>query len=203
MAEQSEPTDKVVPCKNGWPIYEVWKQYEQITMHFNDLLMRIRTQALGAVAALATIVGIFAKSSDAAASWELVAFAFFFLTFFWIAIWAIDTFYYNKLLVGAVVAVMDLEKLSKDKLYVQEIDISTKIEAAVSGGLSPDNFRQTAFRSRGRVAFYSIVFLALVSGFVFSFCKYANTPVSPKRSASIETPFPTSWKRPVPLHVAV
>ena len=46
-----------------WPVFEVWKKYEEITMHFNDLLMRLRKQALAAVAALATIVGIFSKAS--------------------------------------------------------------------------------------------------------------------------------------------
>jgi hypothetical protein len=48
--------------EEGWPVFEVWKKYEEITMHFNDLLMRLRTQALAAVAALATIVGIFSKA---------------------------------------------------------------------------------------------------------------------------------------------
>ena len=39
-----------------WPLFEVWVKYEEITMHFNDLLIKLRTQALAAVAALATIV---------------------------------------------------------------------------------------------------------------------------------------------------
>jgi hypothetical protein len=32
--------------EDGWPICELWDKYEQIAMHFNDLLIRLRTQAL-------------------------------------------------------------------------------------------------------------------------------------------------------------
>ena len=46
--------EKVEATEEGWPTFEVWQEYEKIAMHFNDLLMRLRTQALGAVAALAT-----------------------------------------------------------------------------------------------------------------------------------------------------
>jgi hypothetical protein len=46
----------------GWPIFDVWKKYEQIAMHFNDLLIRIRTQALAGVAALSAFTGLFAKA---------------------------------------------------------------------------------------------------------------------------------------------
>jgi hypothetical protein len=27
----------------GWPIRELWEKYEEITMHFNDLIIRLRT----------------------------------------------------------------------------------------------------------------------------------------------------------------
>ena len=53
MAKQkrTEPTDQ------GWPIYDLWTKYEDIAMHFNDLLIKLRTQALAAVAALTTLSG--------------------------------------------------------------------------------------------------------------------------------------------------
>jgi hypothetical protein len=58
--EQGEPTPE------EWSIKELWEKYEEIAMHFNDLLIRLRTQALGGVAALSAIVGIFGKSGTAA-----------------------------------------------------------------------------------------------------------------------------------------
>jgi hypothetical protein len=44
--------------EQGWPVFKVWQKYEDIAMHFNDLLIRLRTQALGAIAALTTIIGV-------------------------------------------------------------------------------------------------------------------------------------------------
>src|SRR5262245_32673852 len=118
--KQTQPPDE------GWPIYELWTKYEDIAMHFNDLLIKLRTQALAAVAALTTIVGIFAKSgTDAKTNWEMVAFALLVIIVFWIAIWIIDFCYYNRLLVGAVKVLFDLEVASKDKLRIHSIDLST------------------------------------------------------------------------------
>jgi hypothetical protein len=37
----------------------LWEKYEDIAMHFNDLLIRLRTQSLAGVAALSALVGIF------------------------------------------------------------------------------------------------------------------------------------------------
>jgi hypothetical protein len=36
---------------------ELWGKYEDIAMHFNELLIRLRTQALGAVATIVTAAG--------------------------------------------------------------------------------------------------------------------------------------------------
>src|SRR5262245_43882928 len=124
------------PIEQGWPVLKLWQKYEDIAMHFNDLLIRLRTQALGAIAALATIIGVFAKAGeDRHTSWEMVAFAFAILLAFWLAIWVIDFCYYNRLLKGAVAALLEVERQSKAELYIQNINMSTKIEAAVAGRL--------------------------------------------------------------------
>ena len=94
--------------EEGWPIREVWKDYEDIAMHFNDLLMKLRTQALAGVAALSALVGIFGRTGSEAANWKMAALVLAFLVVFWIAIWLIDFLYYNRLLVGAVRALLDL-----------------------------------------------------------------------------------------------
>ncbi|MFY9837927.1 MAG: hypothetical protein WAK55_15960 [Xanthobacteraceae bacterium] len=158
------------PTEQGWSVFELWRKYEDIAMHFNDVLIRLRTQALGAVAALTTIIGVFAKAGeDRHASWEMVAFAFAILFAFWLAIWVIDFCYYNRLLKGAVAALLDIEKQSKDKLYLQAIDMSTKIEAAVAGNpeKKPEESEEWQL-DFGRWAFYVLVACTLLGGFVFS-----------------------------------
>jgi hypothetical protein len=133
----------------------------------------LRTQALAAVAALTTIIGIFAKSANAGATWEIVAFTFAILIAFWIAIWVLDFWYYNRLLIGAVDTLCDLEKESENKLRIRHITMSTKIEAAVGrdGATLPDAWKL----ARGQRAFYVLVLLTLICGFVFSVfnCIYA------------------------------
>src|ERR1700682_4764393 len=108
-------SSEIEATEDGWPILEVWSKYEKIAMHFNDLLMRLRTQALGAVATLATIIVIFARAgAEKHTNWEMISFAFVMLSMFWIAVWLIDFQYYNKLLQGAVVSLVKLEGISKD-----------------------------------------------------------------------------------------
>jgi hypothetical protein len=161
----SDPTSPktVEPTVEGWPIFQVWSKYEEITMHFNDLLMRLRTQALGAVAALATIIGIFARAgAETHTNWEMVAFAFAILFAFWIAVWVIDFQYYNKLLQGAVVSLVKLEEASKASVHVRHIDMSSTIEDAVAGYL-PKNPKSCG-TSFGRWFFYVLVSLALAAG---------------------------------------
>jgi hypothetical protein len=154
--------------QQGWPVFELWKKYEDIAMHFNDLLIRLRTQALGAVAALTTIIGVFAKAgADRQTSWEMVAFAFAILFVFWLAIWVIDFCYYNRLLKGAVAALLDVEKESETKLHIQSIKMSTNIEAAVAGRLKKD--ANEWLIDAGRWVFYILVALTLLGGFAFSF----------------------------------
>jgi hypothetical protein len=189
MNDSSE-TKKIEVNSDGWPIFEVWKTYEDIAMHFNELLMRVRTQGLAAVAALATIIGIFAKSgADTRASWEFVAFAFAILALLWIAIWILDFFYYNRLLVGAVVALLELENKSASYLRVQHLNLSTKVENAVAGELPPLDRKTARKLARGRRGFYALVFLTLLAGFAYSSVQIATAPVAPKNDVpKIEAP---------------
>ena len=92
-------------------IQSLWEKYEDIAMHFNDLLIRLRTQALAGIAAISTLIGIFTKASPSAlqSDWLIAEAIFIALTLFWIAIFCLDFFYYNRLLVGAVAALKDLE----------------------------------------------------------------------------------------------
>lgn len=174
MAEDvtaSKKVEKVEANEEGWPIFELWDKYETIAMHFNDLLIKLRTQALAAVAALSTIIGIFSKSGgETQSTWQVVAFAFSILLIFWIAIWVLDFCYYNPLLMGSVVALTQLEQLSQTTMRVRAIDISTTIERSVAKDLPSGSWGwKTRWRLvRGRLVFYSLVSLALVFGLGFS-----------------------------------
>jgi hypothetical protein len=170
--------------KTDWPVFELWKEYEKITMHFNDLIIRLRTQALAGVAALSTLVGIFAKTELTSNSWLIAGLVFVALAAFWIAIWIIDFAYYNKLLIGSVTALLRLERLSLESRDVQGINMSTLVEASVAGD---DLDRTLSWRQwfkiiAGRWAFYIIVLLALAAGAIFSFYTHRNRP-TPKTQA--------------------
>jgi hypothetical protein len=85
-------------------------------------------------------------------------------------IWIIDFCYYNRLLIGAVAAIRDIETLSKDAMHIRQIDISTKIERAVAreGKRLPSDWYSFFNLHIGTWAFYVLVFGALIGGIWFS-----------------------------------
>lgn len=137
-----------------------WVKQEKIAMHFNDLIIKVRTQALGALAAIITVGGalIHDRGSSTAFPWGLVTAFFGILTAFWVAIWILDFLYYNRLLIGAVDSLLTLEKQIEDRQPI-DIKMSHKIEAAVRGGIPP-----ALGTTKGPWFFYSIVFVVLVAG---------------------------------------
>ena len=143
-------------------VFDAWKKYEDIAMHFNDLLIKLRTQALGGIAAITSIMAIISKDSSGF-NWSLMAGVFFFLIVFWVAVWFLDFKYYNPLLVGAVDAILEIEMLSKTESTVTELNLSHKIKEAVSGKGKED--KKT---SSGKKWYYCIVFCGLVGGLLFS-----------------------------------
>jgi len=171
-----KPSRKVrEKAEEGWPLYDVWAKYEEIAMHFNDLLIRLRIQALAGVAALSTLVGIFAKTdpSGGNGNWQIATGVFFGLCLFWIAIWILDLRYYHKLLVGAVTALLEIEEMSENHTRIRSIQMSTIIEKAVAGSLDNKQFtwKEWINLRSGIWAFYVVVFFALASGLLFSFSK--------------------------------
>ena len=180
MSSDNNTSKGNLSSPEDWSIKDLWDKYEKIAMHFNDLIIRLRTQALGVVAAISTLVGFFGKSStDSRLTWELATLVFLFLCAFWIAIWVIDFRYYNRLLIGAVAAILDLESKSIIATRIRAINISTKIEDAVAGknlvNKIPKKFSKT---NSGRWLFYIIVFMALLFGVCFSTVEWRKQPVS-------------------------
>lgn len=145
---------------------DAWDKHEKIAMHFNDLILKVRTQALGALAAVITIGGalIHDKGSSTAFPWELATVFFGVLIAFWAAIWILDFKYYNRLLLGAVDALLKLEDQMKAGERI-DIEMSHKIEGAVKG-------RRPTHASDGSIIgpilFYSIVLAVLVIGFLWT-----------------------------------
>jgi hypothetical protein len=158
-----------MPEEKGTPIFKVWDKYETIAMHFNDLLIKLRMQAIGGVAAIATIVAVIGNtSSENSFNWAIMAGVFFFLCVFWTAIWVLDFKYYNRLLLGAVDALFEIEKLSKTTTHIEELKLSHKIEGAVIGSNKKIDKILHKKLSFGRQWFYRIVFFGLLIGLLFS-----------------------------------
>jgi hypothetical protein len=165
---------------HGWDIEKLWVHYEHVTMHFNDLLMRLRTQALAAVAALSTLVGIFVNTDIAnlRADWQIAMFVFAALAAFWVAIWILDFAYYNRLLIGAVDALIELETESKSSRCAGAIQLSTIVENVMARSRPPRtrSWREAFWLQIGRWTFYVMVFGVLSAGFLYSRSMYLSLP---------------------------
>ena len=119
--------------KRNWTdpdlVLDQWQKYEAIAMHFNDLLMRFRTQALAGLAAVAALAGLL-KGAQGIAALDVRVF-FCVLLVFWGAIWLLDQGYYSRLLSGAVKTLQDFEATTKDpETQSLRIMMSTNIEKA-------------------------------------------------------------------------
>src|SRR5262249_16191999 len=149
-----------------------WKEYEDVAMHFNDLIIRLRSQSLGGVAVFATLATVVIKTDiSVTLRWEVMTGAFALLTVFWIAVWVLDLGYYNRLLCGAVAALLAIEKDSSGQKLVERIDLSTRIEKAVQSGHVPNNFC--------RILFYVLVCAALAVCLSISAYNLYTVPKTP------------------------
>ena len=164
MSDGQETRLKQLPS-GTYDLQSLWEKYEDIAMHFNDLLMRLRTQALAGIAAISTLVGIFTKADPTAiqSDWLIAEAIFVALTLFWIAIFCLDFFYYNRLLVGAVAALKELEAEARSAQFTG-IKMSTRIIEEFNSGWQPTD--TSSFT--GVFIFYGIVLAVLVSAAVFS-----------------------------------
>jgi len=89
----------------------IWWQYEQVAMHFNQLIIQFRVQALGGLVAASAAGGLLvSKDMDVDARDQIRRYFFTFLLFAWAAAAVLDIFYYQRLLQGAVRALTEYEK---------------------------------------------------------------------------------------------
>jgi hypothetical protein len=111
-------------------VLEQWYRYEEIAMHFNTLIMQFRLQLLGGAGLIGTVASYLIGGKvhdDTQRHWLrfLVSFGLFVLIG---AAASLDVFYYDRLLRGAVQALLDFEAKHPG------IQMSTTIEQAVGWG---------------------------------------------------------------------
>lgn len=142
--------------------FALWDKYEQIAMHFNDLIMRLRTQALGGLTAIIAISGAVLNLSakpEFKVEWEILFGVVCFFAVAWFALFLLDFFYYTRLLDGAVRAIVEHEGRTPS-LNVgaapRRINLSTIVRDTVPC------FKVTIF------FFYLIVWVALLLGAIYA-----------------------------------
>jgi MFS family permease len=124
-------------------------------MHFNDLMMRWRLQAIGGMAALVTLAGfVVGGADDLATRYRAMFILAGLLAFVWVGVALIDLRYYRKLLKGAVLAIEDLEGRTED------LRLSTKIEEVAK---RPGRWAPYAFYISGFIPLVGIVIWASVN----------------------------------------
>jgi len=161
--------------------FVLWSKYEDVAMHFNDLIIKLRTQALAGLAGVITVSGLavnFVGRPSSHTEWEVLLATVVFLTIAWVALWVLDLCYYDKLLEGAVKALYEHEEeTQKDGRPIgKQIRLSTLIGACAKG------------HRRIVMFFYGLVFGALLLGIVFTGVKWASSPSSaPKASDKLKT----------------
>jgi hypothetical protein len=187
MSTGRQPNQDVsAPKPNSPTNFELWCKYEEVAMHFNDLIIRLRFQALAGLAGISAIVSIVGRSGSQSAGVSSNVLGGFFLLLvpLWIAIWVLDRFYYDKLLTGAIKAIRDLESSKGRPSHVPpSILLSTTIEREfrkeasakragdATRGKWVDRIGAVARRCvrDGRDWFYLIVFATLVTGALLHF----------------------------------
>lgn len=152
-------------------IFRVWKEYEQIAMHFNELLIQLRMRALGGVAAITALVSFLSKGDTSADfRWGIVAAVLSVLAIVWAAIWIIDAKYYTRLLLGSVRAVLEVEVISRKAITITGLQMSHRIKETVEGNFS--NLDKNPFWKDAVWWFYTLVLIALLVGIYFSLAQH-------------------------------
>ena len=103
----STPNPRTVPTEDE---FKLWAKYEEIAMHFNDLLMRWRLQAIGGMVTLVMVAGTVVKDvEDPQKRYSAMLLLSGTLLCAWVGLAVMDIGYYRRLLTGAVKELLRLE----------------------------------------------------------------------------------------------
>jgi hypothetical protein len=173
--------------------FALWEKYQQIAMHFNDLIMRLRTQALGGLTGVIAISGVvinLTAKTESRMEWEILFGTIVFFMVAWTALWALDWFYYTRLLLGAVDAIVEHEKRTPQlngPHSATRINISSVLRGKVPRYAIPINF------------FYLVVFVALLVGGGYAFSQLSNA--TPSQAQRMEYTINILAEKPLQLKV--
>ncbi|MGJ8650783.1 MAG: hypothetical protein ACSHX4_10525 [Opitutaceae bacterium] len=149
----SETKETNVECEDR--LYKYWKDCEDITMHFNDLLARLRLQSLAGIAAIPTLLAFGLGSGGKTVDWNIMLYAFIAMLIAWISICCLDLLYYNRLLHGAVKEIIRVEQ----RISQSEVELSQVIKRAVPAAFN---------HSIGPLLFYLLVSIVMVGFIILS-----------------------------------
>jgi hypothetical protein len=151
-------------------IISLWSKYEDIAMHFNELILKIRTYAIGGLATAATIcIGIAQATSNSLERWITFQLIFACLSTIWLAIWIIDRAYYSKLLQGSVDEIIRLEnEITTNQILPIKLLLSSTIHTKLRSSSIPNSPH----------VFYGLPFFILLIGFAFSYFLSLNYGVN-------------------------
>lgn len=171
MPEDASATPQSVsptpPFAGNGAQFEYWAKCEDIAMHFNELTIRFRLQALGGVAVVGAVLG-YAKKTQVL-SRDAVHYGIAVVLCFWASAAMIDFLYYGRLLKGAVKELLRIEGVSAGALR-----LSTAIDEACRDRERPRICPQLLWRlmegtglthraARGRLWFYALPAIGLAA----------------------------------------
>lgn len=107
--------------------YELWKKYEDIAMHFNELTLKFRLQALAGLAAIVAFIAT-GKIGD---SPNVLSTGAWLLSAAWSGLAILDLGYYYRLLQGAADALRELEEKKVVVVSGSYLDFTKKLDTRI------------------------------------------------------------------------
>jgi len=101
-----------------------WIAFEQITMHFNNMLMTLRTGGIAAIFTIFAASGITLRfvGSNGETNYFALSCITLGLLYVWILVWLLDHGYYNRLLSASIEVIKDFEKETQISNFSSEIE---------------------------------------------------------------------------------
>lgn len=155
-------------------LYTYWAKCEDVAIHFNELIIKMRTQVLSTITIIGTLLGVLSRMPEQGSPHNTIAIGFALLLLAWLGVGCIDALYYGRLLKGAVDEIVRVEEMTKGA-----IQLSKKIDTSCGVKHLPDGARSASWcggKHRhcngavfGRILFYSLPAVGLLGATIY-FC---------------------------------